>query len=122
MELSDKDWEIIEPLLDEPPSDKPGRPWRGNREVLDAIFWVLRTGAPWRDLPEKYPPYQTCHRRFKQWCMDGTNEKIQMALIEILEKRKQINMIECCPDTKFVPAKKGVSVWVRRSVAKGQNW
>ncbi len=37
MELSDKEWKIIEPLLDEPPSGKPGRPWRGNREVLDAI-------------------------------------------------------------------------------------
>ena len=89
MELSDKEWKIIEPLLDEPPSGKPGRPWRGNREVLDAILWVLRTGAPWRDLPEKYPPYQTCHRRFQQWSSDGTLEKVQMALTEMLEKRKK---------------------------------
>ena len=53
------------PLLPEYPSGKPGRPWRSNREALDAILCVLRTGAPWRDLPEKYHPYQTCHRRFK---------------------------------------------------------
>ena len=58
MELSDKEWEVIEPLMQEPPSGKQGRPWRGNREVLDGILWVLRTGAPWRDLPEKYPSYQ----------------------------------------------------------------
>ena len=66
MELSDKEWEVIEPLLPELPSNKPGRPWCGSREVLDGILWVLRTGAPWRDLPEKYPSYQTCHRRFQQ--------------------------------------------------------
>ncbi len=65
MELSDKEWEIIEPLMQEPPSGKQGRPWRGNREVLDVGLWVLRTGAPWRDGPEKYPSYQTCHRRFQ---------------------------------------------------------
>ncbi len=68
---------------------------------------MLRARAPWRDLPEKYPPYQTCYRRFKQWSMDGTLESVQLALIEKLEKRKQINMRECCIDAKFVPAKKG---------------
>jgi transposase len=43
-----------------------GRPWRQAREVLDGVLWVLRTGAPWRDLPERYPSYQTCHRRFQR--------------------------------------------------------
>ena len=57
--------------------------------MLDAILWVLRTEAPWRDLPEKYPPYQTCHRRFQQWSSDGTLEKVQMSLTEMLEKRKK---------------------------------
>ena len=89
MELSDKEWDIIEPLMPELPLAKPGRPWRGNREVLDGILWVLRTGAPWRDLPEKYPPYQTCHRRFQQWSSDGTLEEVQMVLTEMLEKRKK---------------------------------
>ena len=89
MELSDKEWEIIEPLLPELPSGPQGRPWRDNREVLDGPLWVLRTGAPWRDGPEKYPSYQTCHRRFQQWSTDGTLEKVQMALTEMLEKRKK---------------------------------
>ena len=99
----------------------PGRPWCGNREVLDGILWVLRIGAPWRDLPEKYPSYQTCHRRFQQWSSDGTLKKVQMALTEMLENKK-INMSECCIDAKFVPAKKGAFVLVKRSVVKGQNW
>ena len=72
MELSDKAWKIVEPLLPELPTGQRGRPWRKNREVLDAILWVLRMGAPWRDLPKKYPPYQTFHRRFQKWSLDGT--------------------------------------------------
>ena len=122
MDLSDKQWKVIMPLLPELPSGKPGRPWRRNREVLDAILWVLRTGALWRDLPEKYPLYQTCHRRFKQWSMDGTLEKVQMALIEKLEKRKQINMSECCIDAKFVAAKKGGVCVGKIKCGKGTNW
>ena len=89
MELSDKEWEVIEPLLPELPSGDRGRPWRSNREVLDGILWVLKTGSPWRFLPEKYPSYQTCHRRFQQWSSDGTLEKVQMTLTEMLEKRKK---------------------------------
>lgn len=69
---------------------------------------MLRTGAPWRDLPEKYPPYQTCHRRFQQWSFDGTLEKVLAAITEKFEKRRQLNVSECSIDAKFVPAKKGV--------------
>ncbi len=87
-----------------------GRPWRGNREVLDGILWVLRTGAPWRDLPKKYPPYQTCHRRFQQWSCGGILEKVLTLITEKLEKRGQLNMSECSIDAKFVAAKKGVFV------------
>ncbi|MGE5444032.1 MAG: transposase, partial [Ignavibacteriales bacterium] len=46
--------------------DGRGRPWRDNREVLNGILWILRSGARWKDLPERFPPYQTCHRRFQQ--------------------------------------------------------
>lgn len=59
MELSDKTWQIVGPLLPELLTGHRGRPWRENREVLDAILWVLRTGAPWRDLPKKYPSYRS---------------------------------------------------------------
>ena len=74
MDLTDEQWEVLEPLLPEPPrrADGKGRPWREPRDVLNGILWVLRTGAPWRDLPERYPTYQTCHRRFQQWARDGS--------------------------------------------------
>ena len=107
MELNDKEWEIISPLLPELPSGKRGRPWRDNREVLEGVLWVLRTGAPWRDLPKEYPPYQTCHRRFQQWSGDGTLQKVLTMLTEKLEKRRQLNMSECSVDAKFIASKKG---------------
>ena len=107
MELSDKEWQILEPLMPALPTGQKGRPWRENREVLDGILWVLRTGAPWRDLPKKYPPYQTCHRRFQQWSSDGTLEKVVTTITEKLEKRRHLNMSECSIDAKFVAAKKG---------------
>src|SRR5262249_48406842 len=40
--------------------------------VINGVFWVLRTGARWSDLPDRYPPHQTCHRRFRRWLDDGT--------------------------------------------------
>ncbi len=66
MHLTEAQWAIVEPLIPKPRrrKDGSGRPWRESREVLGGILWVLRTGAPWKDLPERYPPYQNCHRRF----------------------------------------------------------
>jgi hypothetical protein len=61
----------VEPYIPEEerraPGGKGGRPWQSARDVLDGVLWVLRTGAPWGDLPKRYPPYQTCHRRFQRW-------------------------------------------------------
>ena len=67
-DLTDTQWAILDPLIPEPPrrKDRRGRPWKSRRSVLSGILWVLRTGAPWSDLPERYPSYQTCHRRFQQ--------------------------------------------------------
>ncbi|NYF38275.1 transposase [Streptosporangium sandarakinum] len=69
-ELTDKAWQRIEPLL--PAKDGRGRPWRDHRAVINGILWRLRTGAPWRDVPERYGPWQTCYERFKRWEEDGT--------------------------------------------------
>jgi transposase len=63
-------WEQIEPLL--PENRRKGGRWRDHRTVIDGILWKLRTGAPWRDLPERYGPWQTCFDRFNRWRRDGT--------------------------------------------------
>src|SRR5881392_1266638 len=69
MDLTDDQWAILAPLLPAPRlrRDRRGRPWRDPRDVLNGILWILRTGAPWADLPDRYPSYQTCHRRFQHW-------------------------------------------------------
>lgn len=83
-----------------------GRPWRDPRDVLNGILWVLRTGAPWGDLPPRYPSYQTCHRRFQQWVKDGLFPRILRALAADLEKRGKIKLDESFLDGTWAGAKK----------------
>ncbi len=69
--ITDEMWTWIEPLL---PSSagRRGRPFRDHRVVVEAICWRLRTGAPWRDLPDRFGPWQTVWARFDRWSADGT--------------------------------------------------
>ena len=120
MDLTDEQWEVLEPLVLDPPrrEDGRGRPWRDPRDVLNGILWILRTGAPWKDLPERYPPYQTCHRRFQKWIEEGVLSAILEALAEDLKGRGEIDLSECYIDGTFVVAKKGGSVLERPSGAR----
>jgi transposase len=111
MDLTDEQWEVLEPLVLDPPprEDGRGRPWRDPRDVLNGIIlWILRTGAPWKDLRERYPPYQTCHRRFfHKWIEEGVLSAILEALAEDLKGRGEIDLSECyIEDGTFVVAKK----------------
>jgi len=76
-ELTDRAWEQIEPLLPQEDAKKRGGRWRDHRTVVNGILWKLRTGSPWRDLPEKrYGPWQTCFDRFNRWRRDGTWDRL----------------------------------------------
>jgi transposase len=57
------------------PRESRGRQWRDHRTIVNGIFWILFSGAPWRDLPERYGSWQTGHRRFTRWRKDGTWDK-----------------------------------------------
>lgn len=74
LRLTNDEWELIADIFPKPA--KTGRPRRDARTLLDGILWVLRTGAPWRDLPEEFGPWQTVWRMFDQWNADGTLAKI----------------------------------------------
>jgi len=120
VDLTDEQWELLHPLIVEPPRrpDGKGRPRVQPRPILNAILWVLRTGAPWKDLPDCYPPYQTCHRRFQQWSGDGTLERMLRTLAQDLKDRGDLDLEESFIDGSFAPAKKGGAAWGRLSGAR----
>jgi len=122
-QLTDEQWAILNPLIAEPirRDDGRGRPWRESREVLDGILWILRTGARWQDLPTRFPPYQTCHRRFQMWVKDGTLKSILETLAEDLRTRGELDLSECFIDGTFVAAKKGAIKLERPSGAKARR-
>ena len=72
-ELADYEWTAIKPML---PNKPRGVPRVNDRRVLNGIFWVLRSGAPWRDLPEAFGPYTTCYNRFVRWRRAGVCGRI----------------------------------------------
>jgi len=81
-EISDEIWNVIEPLMKEQTGNWGGHNSGDNRNFINSVFWILRTGAPWRDLPPKYGKFGTIHKRFKRWCDTGRWEKILEKLID----------------------------------------
>jgi transposase len=73
-EIKDEQWELIADLF--PPEQGNGRPWRNHRSMVNALFWILNSGSPWRDLPERYGPWQTAYNRFNGWRKNGTFDRI----------------------------------------------
>ena len=109
-ELSEEQWLLVEPVLRPAPrAVNRGRPWHDTRAVLNGVLWVLGTGAQWRELPEKYPPFQTCHRRFQQWIRTGKLEEALRLLARLLYEQGKLNLEEAFVDATFASAKKGAS-------------
>jgi transposase len=119
-ELNDKQWEIIEPLIPAVPTreDGKGRPRKDDRQVLNGILWILRSGARWQDMPPRFPSYQTCHRRFQEWVSAGVLRQILEALAEDLRSRGKLDLSECFIEATFIVAKKGALASARPSGAR----
>ncbi|NTJ08707.1 IS5 family transposase [Rhizobium lusitanum] len=88
-DLTDFEWRAIEPIL---PNKPRGVPRVDDRRVLNGIFWVLRSGAPWRDVPERYGPYTTCYNRFRRWMKAGIWDKLMDAVTS--QRNDGIRMID----------------------------
>ena len=123
MKLTDHQWKVIEPLLPElkKREDGRGRPWIESRLILDGIFWILRSGARWKDMPKDLPPYQTCHRRFQQWIECGVMEKILESVAADLRDRGKLDLTETYIDGSFSSAKKGVQKLVKQNAARARK-
>ena len=96
--LTDEQWELIAKVF--APAKRMGRPPRNQRPIMNGILWILRTGAPWRDLPAAFGPWQTVWHRFDQWNQDGTLMKI----LERLRLRQQLDSQLWCIDGTVVRA------------------
>src|SRR5260221_13705501 len=86
-------------------ADGRGRPWQDTRAVVNGVLWVLRTGAPWHDLPGRYPSYQTCHRRFQHWQRTGLLRRLLRRLSEDLRDPGKMGFTQAFIDANFNSAK-----------------
>ncbi len=106
-DLTDFEWRVIEPLL---PTKLQGVPRVNDRRVLNGIFWVLRSGAPWRDLPERYGPRTTCYNRFVRWRKAGVWDRMMDAItaaydsdIQMIDSTSVRGAPACCDGKKRGP-------------------
>ena len=131
-ELTDEQWALIEPVV---PRTTTGRPLKDPRGMLNGMFWVLRSGAPWRDLPERFGPWQTVYHHFNSWRRRKIFERILQALQVRLDAAGHIDWDLWCVDGTMVRAsrsaagagKKGAPTsppttrWVARAADSGAS-
>ena len=109
MKLKDEQWELIRKHFPEEsiPDDRPGRKPVPTRAVLEAVLWILNTGAQWHMLPQSYPNYKTVHRRFQQWCRNEVLRNILTDIANTLREQGGIDESESFIDATFASAKGG---------------
>jgi transposase len=106
--LTDDQWQRVAPHLPEHrPSPKGGRPRADDRECLEGILWLLRTGARWQDIPVDLPSGSTCWRRLREWALGGVLEQVQAVLVGELDELGKLDLRELLADATFIRAKKG---------------
>jgi transposase len=109
LKLRDEQWERIREHFPEEnvPDSRPGRKPIPTRGVLEAVLWILNTGAQWHMLPQGYPNYKTVHRRFQHWCREEVLRKVLTDLANTLREEGEIDESECFIDATFASAKGG---------------
>jgi transposase len=108
-QLTDKQWMAIQQHLPLPrPKPKGGRPRADDRKCFEGILWILWTGAPWSELPERYGRPSTVHDRLTEWANTGVLLNLWRAFLDQLNEHQHVRWNECFIDGTFVTAKKGV--------------
>lgn len=129
-DLPDEAWTLIQPLLPaEPATPWAGRPWAEHRMIINGMFWVLCSGAPWRDLPERYGPWKTVYNRFNRWSKSGVINIIFNKLLSSLDAHglidwsvtaldgSNIRALRCAAGTqKNIPISPEITAWVALAV------
>ena len=102
-QLTDEQWAAVEPLIPRSTATT-GRPASDRRLMADGLFWILATGAPWRDLPERFGPWQTVYDHFRKWRKSGVFASIIEALQVKLDNKEYIDWELWCVDGASVRA------------------
>ena len=107
-QLTDEQWALAQPHI--PRSNaRTGRPASDPRRMLDGIFWILHTGAPWRDLPERFGPWQTVYDHFRNWRKSGVFAAIVEALQVRLDREGYVDWDLWCVDGAHVRASRAAA-------------
>lgn len=107
-ELTDEQWALISPLLPKRTA-RTGRPPKDLRLMLNGILWILHTGAPWRDLPERFGPWQTVYDHFSRWQRKGVFERLLAALQIRLDREGRIDWNLWCIDGTNIRASRAAA-------------
>jgi len=91
--MSNSEWAFFEPFLTSK-GPKSGRPATDQRRVLDGIFWIARTGAPWRDLPDYFGKWSTVYRQFRRWSVSGLWDVMLEAINSKAQSRHSVQMVD----------------------------
>src|SRR5882762_2232225 len=109
-ELSDRQWCRVESLLPDRFHDgDAGHPFNDHRRLLNGILWILHAGAPWRDLPERFGPWETVYGRFNRWRKDGTWNRIVTSLLDELDDTGRIDHDLWCIDGSVIRASRSAA-------------
>jgi transposase len=117
--MTDAEWELIADIFPEPAAT--GRPPRNPRELLDAIFWIVRTGAPWRGIPEEFGPWKTVYNHFDSWNSDGTLDQVRRRLLSRFVDEDEIDSELWCIDGTIVRAARCVNGGGKKATRKNRR-
>lgn len=116
-ELTDEEWELLAPLI---PRAATGRPRVDDRQVINGMVYKIRTGISWRDLPERYDPWQTVYTRFRRYALDGV---FTQALQQVRAEADAAGDIDCLAqiDSTIVRAHQHAAATGRKGGASGRT-
>ncbi len=117
--LTDEQWDCIADIF--PPPAKTGRPPSDRRMIVDGILWIMRTGSPWRDLPEEYGPWGTVWDLFDTWNADGTLDKILSRLRTMYIDAGEIDEELWCIDGTIVRAARCAAGGGKKTIRRNQK-
>lgn len=106
-ELTDAAWARLEPLM--PPTDRPGGRWRDHRMTLNGMFWVINSGAPWRDMPQRYGQWKAVYGRYRRWAREGLFDRMLNTLHLQLDEPGRIDWSQFDVDGTNIRADHGAA-------------